>query len=231
MSKRMNLLSMKEKFSLIYRDDIWGRGLARKKVEKSGSKIGSGAGSNVKYCKAYIEYVERELEGGDYQLVLDVGCGDWQLGSAIDWYGVPYLGVDVVPSVIAALNKKFATSSRKFVCADVSTLDTLEQLVEVNLCLVLVKDVVQHWLDDDVHRFLQSLDVVLRGTGSTVLITNHWRYTMKPRPIPNPRVLDGFSYCPIDFTRAPFARYGYRKVFTFPSRQKMVVRKTFPLTR
>jgi SAM-dependent methyltransferase len=128
---------MQRLFSLFYRHNIWGGG--------------SGAGSAPANVRPYMHFLQTFLHEKKIQRVLDLGCGDWQFARYIDWTGIDYTGVDVVPSVIEQDQKQFARDHLCFVCADV----TAYELPEADL--VTIKDVLQHWSNETVLKFLPKL--------------------------------------------------------------------------
>src|SRR6185312_8202393 len=96
----------------------------------------------------YRAVVERLCRARDVRSVVDVGCGDWQLGSLVDWTGVAYTGVDVVPPVVEADRARYGREGVRFEAADAlrDPLPTAD--------LLLAKDVLQHWPNGDVEAFL-----------------------------------------------------------------------------
>jgi SAM-dependent methyltransferase len=82
--------------------------------------------------------------------VVDVGCGDWQLGSLVDWSNVTYLGVDVVADLVETNTRAHAASNVSFRVADATT----DRLPAADL--LLAKDVLQHWPISAITRFLSA---------------------------------------------------------------------------
>lgn len=121
-------------FSAIYETDHW--------------KGGSGEGSPPDATAPYREFVQRLLTARDVRTVVDVGCGDWQSSRLIDWRGVRYTGVDVVPEVVDADRERFGGPDVAFACADVTT----EPAPRADL--LLCKDVLQHWPNAVIRRFV-----------------------------------------------------------------------------
>ncbi len=109
---------------------------------------GSGPGSTADASAEYRQIVQRLLASIEIRRVLDVGCGDWQVGSLLDWSGIDYTGVDVVSPVIEADRARFGSAKVHFEVADAraGTLPPAD--------LLLIKDVLQHWPTADVQRFL-----------------------------------------------------------------------------
>ncbi len=61
------------------------------------------AGQDVEYRA----FVQQFMSRNSVRSVVDLGCGEWQFSRLIDWTGVRYLGVDVVPAVIEKNRPRF----------------------------------------------------------------------------------------------------------------------------
>jgi SAM-dependent methyltransferase len=123
-----------EVFGAIYETDRW--------------QGGSGAGSTASASAPYRHVVQRLLASVEVRSVVDVGCGDWQVGSLIDWAGVRYTGLDVVGSVVEADARRFGSRGIRFEQADVRISPP------PRADLLLIKDVLQHWPNGDIQLFL-----------------------------------------------------------------------------
>lgn len=109
---------------------------------------GSGVGSAPDATQPYRDVLAEILAASDVRSVVDVGCGDWQLGSLVDWSGVDYLGLDVVPEVVARNAARFGKQGVRF-----SVLDGRQEALPA-ADLLLAKDVLQHWPSANVSAFL-----------------------------------------------------------------------------
>lgn len=109
---------------------------------------GSGVGSAPDATEPYRRVLAEILGASDVGSVVDVGCGDWQLGSLVDWSGVDYLGLDVVPEVVERNGARFGSRGVRF-----SVLDGRQEALPAG-DLLLAKDVLQHWPNADVSAFL-----------------------------------------------------------------------------
>ncbi len=121
-------------FRAIYASDHW--------------KGGSGEGSDVAATEPYRQVLEALVSGTDIEYVVDAGCGDWQFSRLVDWSGKRYLGVDVVPEVVAENRRAFATQDVTFVEGDIRA----QRLPKADL--LVCKDVLQHWDLESVAAFL-----------------------------------------------------------------------------
>jgi SAM-dependent methyltransferase len=121
-------------FRQIYASDHW--------------KGGSGEGSQVAATEAYRRVLAKVLGARDVKTVVDAGCGDWQLSRLVDWSGTRYVGVDIVPELIAHNRQSFATENIDFIAGDIRT----QQMPKADL--LLCKDVLQHWDVSSIQAFL-----------------------------------------------------------------------------
>lgn len=177
---------MKEVFSPIYAKKVWGKG--------------SGPGSDPTETIPYRGFLQSFLHWNEIQSVVDLGCGDWQFSQFIDWRGIDYVGVDVVPAVVKANQQNFGNDHVKF--------ELLEgPIAEIPPAdLLIVKDVLQHWGTPAIRRWLA---VVPRYP--FVLVTN----CVEPEEDVNIVIKDG-DFRPVDLRRKPF----YQEttvVFAYPS--------------
>jgi SAM-dependent methyltransferase len=134
-------------FQAIYRNQAWG--------------CGSGPGSSPANRVEYRAFVERFIEANGVRSVTDLGCGDWQFSRLIDWSQVEYLGLDLVPEVVAQNRNRFAGDNIRF---DVfSVIDNLS-----GGDLLLSKEVVQHLPNKVVAEYL----AIIRQKYKFALLTN-----------------------------------------------------------
>jgi 2-polyprenyl-3-methyl-5-hydroxy-6-metoxy-1,4-benzoquinol methylase len=168
-------------FTCIYERGVWGGG--------------SGAGSNIEHTAVYAGLVQYLIASRSVRSIVDLGCGDWRFSRYLDFTGVDYLGVDVVPAVIEANNAQFASTGIRFECADVAAFPLPE-------CdLVLCKDVLQHLSNANVLRVCSRL-----AQGRCWLLTNDFHSA-------NEDCANGDTR-PLDPTSAPFF-VAARPVLTF----------------
>lgn len=99
----------------------------------------------------YREYLQRFLRERNIRTVVDFGCGDWQFSKMIDWSGLQYLGIDVVPSVIRENRRNHGSANISFIIADTDD----ASLPPADL--LLLKDVLQHWPTRMIQSFLKTL--------------------------------------------------------------------------
>jgi SAM-dependent methyltransferase len=172
-----------EVFDFVYAANIWGGA--------SGGSIGtSGEGSADAATAPYRDFLAGFMREKGIASVHDVGCGDWQLGRLIDWTGIDYVGVDVSSAVMR--------NTRKYAAKNIRFVEGAAREMELPRAdLLILKDVLQHWSNDDILRFLPKL-----GGFRYSLITNGGNPAKAPDANRNIRA---GGYRLIDLSRAPFS--------------------------
>ena len=82
--------------------------------------------------------------------VVDLGCGDFEIGRRLAGACDRYIGVDVVPELIDRNSRLYGTSHTSFICADISR----EPLPDAELCLA--RQVFQHMSNDEIGTVLRE---------------------------------------------------------------------------
>jgi SAM-dependent methyltransferase len=129
---------MRQQFSDIYSNNSW--------------DFGSGEGSLPIHTRGYVRFLARFLKDHNVRSVVDFGCGDWQFSRFIDWTGIDYTGLDIVPQVIQNNEAEFRRDNIRFRLFD----GDLANIPGADL--LIVKDVLQHWPNQEVAEFLNILD-------------------------------------------------------------------------
>jgi hypothetical protein len=129
-----------EVFTRIYAGREWGDSPS---VSGPGSGIARTAG-----VRGLLPPLLRELE---VDVLLDAGCGDFHWLRLVELPVREYVGIDVVPALIAELSARYAGPGRRFVNADV----TRSRLPRADL--VLCREVLMHFPDDDVVAAVSNL--------------------------------------------------------------------------
>lgn len=187
-------------FEEIYAKERWGKGK------------GSGTGSDPEYCRKYLEFLSNFIYENDIKNIVDVGCGDWQLYEEFKWPNdVAYIGCDISKEAL-----DLAVSRTNHALIKVGTLDeTLELIRNYKPDLILIKDVMQHWADEEIEYFLDYLDTFARGW-KYVVTSNNWKFHRDPSKNGQPRVLDRYSWAPIPVEFPAFVDFGFKPVFRYP---------------
>jgi 2-polyprenyl-3-methyl-5-hydroxy-6-metoxy-1,4-benzoquinol methylase len=190
-------------FEDIYRQEKWGKGK------------GSGTGSDPKYCEKYLDYLtlmlNHDTEQHDVKSVIDIGCGDWQLYKGFQWPNdIKYIGCDISQTAI-----DIAKTRTTQIVLKVDTMDDTLNLIEDNPNdLILIKDVMQHWTDEEINYFLNHLKN-LPGW-KYVLISNNWKFHRDPTKNGQPRMMDKYSWAPIPVDHPVLVEFGFKLIFRYP---------------
>jgi SAM-dependent methyltransferase len=171
---------------------------------------GSGIGSAVTYSRKYIDYVKPLIQG---KKVLDLGCGDFRIGTELYNVAAEYVAVDVVSGLFTV------PEGVKFVTADFSVQGVIGQvfLAHGPFDVVLLKDVLMHWSDEEIVPFATELANL---SWKTLLVANKYKYVRKPeyngRPR-NPRA-NKYSMSPLPCDHETLSALGLTPVLYYPSK-------------
>jgi Glycosyltransferase sugar-binding region containing DXD motif len=138
-------------FQDAYKRNLWGK--------DSHSQFYSGAGSRGEAAQIYVERMVELLQQHATELgrpltVVDLGCGDFQIGSAL-MARLPdftYIGCDIVPELVAYNNKTYANERVSFQRIDI----VASSPPEGDVCLV--RQVLQHLSNAEIAGVLPRLN-------------------------------------------------------------------------
>ena len=130
--KQISQLPLDRLFREIYQKQLWGA--------VQGLSYYSGSGSrNPVIARPYLESVVDFLKSLEARpVVVDLGCGDFFIGSQIFQYAKHYFACDVVPDLIEALAADHRADNLDFLCLDA----TSEPLPSGDV--LIVRQVLQH---------------------------------------------------------------------------------------
>lgn len=132
--------AMQERFAKIYEDGVWQLGQTGQPLSGHGSSLAATAGIR-RDLPSLLEILGSKS-------VLDVGCGDMTWMSAVDLQ-LPYIGVDIVPSVIEGNRAKMPLN--KFYCLNATT----DDLPEADT--VLCREILFHLSFSDFDAILRNI--------------------------------------------------------------------------
>jgi SAM-dependent methyltransferase len=173
--------SLRQAFQAVYQEQLWGRG--------------SGPGSSPANTIEYRAFVG----------VTDLGCGDWQFSHLIDWSQIEYLGLDIVPEIVAQNRSRFDEANLRF-----EEFTGVEKLPGGDL--LLSKEVFQHLPNQTIAEYLG----VIRKKYRFALLTN----SIEPTGSVNVNISAG-GYRPVRLWNAPFNAPGAVVFSYFPHSGKM----------
>jgi SAM-dependent methyltransferase len=99
---------------------------------------------------ALIDLVNTLIKQASIRRVIDLGCGDFRVGSLIDTSSVQYIGIDIVPDLIERHNKLHSTANVRFLCLNA----VQDGLPDADLCLV--RQVFQHLSNEHISKILHK---------------------------------------------------------------------------
>ncbi len=136
-------LSNKEIFTKIYVDKVWNK--------ESTLNYDSGPGSHEDHIVIpYVSKIKTFLNKNRNLIVIDLGCGDFNVGSKIYKYTKRYIAIDVVSELIERNKKLFISENLIF-----KSIDATNQKIP-NGDLILIKEVFQHITNKDIKAILKK---------------------------------------------------------------------------
>lgn len=141
---------MNTAFTDIYEERVWGD---NNDIKYAGS---SGIGSSLEYNQSrWIPFLKNFILKNGVKSVVDLGCGDFQCGPVI-YNSLPiekYTGYDAYGKVVTANSERNLSSKFSFFHCDIS--NEVENIEPADLCIL--KDVLQHWPDEEIVLFMDQL--------------------------------------------------------------------------
>lgn len=131
-----------EIFSEIYRNNLWGG---------QPGELYSGDGSSEEVSASFVQTVRDYIEAHAIGSVVDLGCGDFRVGSQLLRPGLTYTGVDVVPALVESHQRTFAHAGVEFKVVDIVD----DELPDGDL--YLLRQVLQHLSNAQIGRVLAKL--------------------------------------------------------------------------
>lgn len=166
-SRRLyNQKSTQDVFTEIYKKNLWG-----------GNKNGefcSGSGSKEEYAKIYADQIKTFINKNCIKTIIDLGCGDFNVGYKIIDKNIHYTGIDIVEDLIIENERKFSTSNVKFICKNIIS----DELPDGDLCLI--RQVFQHLSNDQILRVIKKFK-----NYKYIIITEHYPSNQIKKIIPN----------------------------------------------
>lgn len=161
--------STQEIFTKIYTEQAWGRS------GEPSEHFFSGEGSHdPAVVQPYVDALAGFLETLDHKLdAVDLGCGDFSVGSQLRQLCRGYIACDIVPPLIDFNRKKFAPLQVDFRVLDLST----DPLPEGEI--IFIRQVLQHLSNRQIKRLIPKIS----GRYRYVVVTEHLPAT--PSFIPN----------------------------------------------
>ena len=171
-------LERQKVFSEIHRLKGWG-----------GGESISGPGSSRERVASFLPELIDLVRSLGISTLLDAPCGDFNWAQLLADSVPFYIGIDVVPSLVANCNERFSSPRRRFLC-----LDFVENTLP-HADLVLCRDGLVHLSQADITRALRNL----RATGAEYLIATTFIGDRDNADIPTG------GWRPLNLERSPFS--------------------------
>ena len=131
-------------FLKIYKNKVWNK--------KSNLDFDSGPGSHdlylvEPYVRALIDFF---IKNKDLTIV-DIGCGDFNVGKQIFKYSRNYIAIDIVQDLIDRNKKKFKADNLIF-----KKIDVIRQNIPEGECII-IKEVFQHITNKEINSILKKI--------------------------------------------------------------------------
>lgn len=166
------------KFITYYREWGWGAG-----------ESASGPGSTLAATQFVRQGLQDVFQKFSVRTFVDIPCGDFHWMKTVDLSGIDYLGVDIVPDLIADNTKAFGSQRIRFQCADMLR----DRLPTVDL--ILCRDCLFHYRNTSILCAVRNL----QESGSRYLLT-----TTYPNLAENRELETAGRFRPINLQKPPF---------------------------
>lgn len=134
-----------EIFSEIYQRQLWGR-------PEGERKFSSGHGSHMdEHVIPYVEAVQTFVGGLSWKpSVVDLGCGDFNVGSKIRQHFTTYIACDVAPQVLDENRQRYANLDVEFRQLDM----IVDEFPDADVCII--RQVLQHLSNADISTVVEK---------------------------------------------------------------------------
>ncbi len=192
--KRFSNMDLKDVFKEIYLKKMWSP-----ENEKSNFKFYSGPGSHYsefvsKYLKETSSFLRSFNKKPD---VVDLGCGDFVIGSKLREFCNQYIAVDIFNELIDFNKQKYRDLNVDFRVLDI----TRDELPKAEVCFV--RQVLQHLSNESIKNFIR----LIKNKYKYLILTEHFPEAEKF--FPNLDISDGPDIRLVDnsavvLTKPPF---------------------------
>jgi hypothetical protein len=177
-ASELSELGLQDRFARIYSTKLW-----------SDPESRSGVGSNLDSTRAVRAQLPSALKELATHVLLDVPCGDFGWMQRVDLSGIDYVGGDIVPSIVAENEGRYASETRRFIELDL----TRDELPDADV--LLCRDGFVHLSYANIAAALTN---IARSSIRFLLMTSF------PGRSDNRDVVDG-DWRPLDFQAPPFS--------------------------
>jgi len=170
---------LKEKFSDIYENNVFGGELSR-----------SGEGSDFTQTAVIRCELPQIIKDYSVQSFLDAPCGDWYWMRETELGVEQYIGVDIVESMVEKNKEMYASSAHSFLCLNLAS----DPLPKVDM--IFSRDCLVHLNFQDALKIIKNF----KNSGAKYLLTTTFNERKKNNELVG---VDNF-WRPLNMTLAPF---------------------------
>lgn len=175
---RLWITPRQEIFAKAYRNPIWGS------IESA-----SGTGSTMEATKDIRRELPKLIRSYNIKTMLDAPCGDWNWMSQTERPLERYIGVDIVPDVIAENTIRFGDGKTEFMARNL----VADRLPATDL--ILCRDCLVHLSFQDIVAVIGNF----KSSKSTYLLANTYPHIEK-----NENLFSGLGWRRLNLQQAPF---------------------------
>jgi tRNA G46 methylase TrmB len=141
--------SLSKIFQSIYANKEWGDAKKLGYLQND-NLFFSGTGSYTSASREYIDFIINYIIEKKIKVVVDLGCGDFNIGKQIVEHlpNIKYIGVDIFHEIIDYNNKYFSRDNVSFMMVN-----TIENLIPCG-DLLLVREVFQHLSNESISKIV-----------------------------------------------------------------------------
>ena len=147
-------LSVKDVFTRIYKNNEWGG---------EPGQYCSGNGSSGYHASLYADVVKKFIRDKGITSIVDLGCGDFTVGSILQMDNIKYIGIDIVDDLITRDKAAYENTNILFKCLDIIN----DELPYADLCLI--RQVLQHLSNSQILAVLKNTKKY-----KYIIITEHY---------------------------------------------------------
>ncbi len=140
-------------FTDIYKNNDW-----------KGAESISGQGSDLLETTVLLNKLPSFLDKHQIKTLVDLPCGDHNWIQHLEYKFDQYIGIDIVEDIIKDNNKNYISDEKIFIQKNCLT----DKINDADL--ILCRDLLIHFSDEDIFRFLNNL----KNSNITYLLTTHF---------------------------------------------------------
>ncbi len=181
---RFKKINLKEHFTAIYRENIWGN-----------TESLSGFGSSLDATSVVVEELSNFIKAKDVTSIVDAPCGDCNWISTYDFFNCDYIGIDIVDELIESNRSRFKSPRVSFINQDLTKNFTFPKVD-----LILMRDLLVHLSFDDANVVLKK---VLNSKPKYFAVTS-FDEVEENSDLAYPERSTEISWRPLNMSREPF---------------------------